>query len=50
MVGDPPPDYLVCSPSCADRGDNFLSTHCLCDCHYQGRTARQMMKGAFERG
>ncbi len=38
------PDHLVCSPSCMDRGEPWASTACLCDCHYQGLTARQMVK------
>lgn len=42
MSGDPPPDFLVCSPSCLGRGDQWNTTPCLCSCHYQGKSARRM--------
>ena len=38
------PDTLVCLPSCLDRGAYWASTPCLCDCHFVGLTARQMIK------
>lgn len=42
----PIPDELVCSPSCSDRGVYWEATLCQCNCHYQGPTARKMIKGA----
>jgi hypothetical protein len=40
----PVPDNLACMVTCIDRGDYWASTPCLCPCHYQGLTARQMIK------
>lgn len=40
----PVPDDLVCSALCMDRGEFWLATPCLCMCHYQGLTARRMIK------
>lgn len=42
----PVPEHLVCSVTCLDRGDSRASTPCLCNCHYQGPTARRMIKEA----
>lgn len=42
----PIPDTVVCEATCLDRGDSRASTPCLCKCHYQGPTARQMIKEA----
>lgn len=44
------PDTVVCLPTCMDRGAYWASTTCLCDCHFQGPTARQMIKQAAEAG
>lgn len=41
-------EQVVCLPSCWDRGDHWLITPCLCACHYQGQTARQMIKAAHD--
>jgi hypothetical protein len=43
MESGQPEDSLVCSPSCADRGLNWSLTFCLCDCHFRGPTARQLL-------
>jgi hypothetical protein len=45
-VAYPVSDSVVCSPTCLDRGDPSPITPCLCNCHYQGPTARQMLKEA----
>lgn len=39
-------EQVVCIPTCWDRGDHWLITPCLCACHYQGRSARQLIKEA----
>lgn len=50
MRGTPPTEAYVCEPLCMDRGDDWAKTPCLCGCHYQGMTARQMIKAAAEAG